>query len=277
MKLTRRKFLNLGIKGVVLISAGNSIQTFANSSKLHGKNLNIALRFAIASDGHYGQTGIQYESFHLDMINWLNAEKDTSTLDFTFINGDLVHDDPKWVPELRAQFNKLKTPWYVSRGNHDKMDPASWEKEWGMPLNYSFIKNDTAFLVLDTSNEQGQYVCPNPAWAEQELKKLSAYKNLFVFMHITPFKWTQNGIACPQITELFEKQANLKAIFHGHDHDQDSFKEMNGKYYFFDSHIAGNWGTPYRGYRIVELSDTGDILTYQVNPTEGKKVNTTSI
>lgn len=62
-------------------------------------------------------------------------------------------------------------------------------------------------------------------------------------MHITPFTWTKGGLACPEIVKLFNKQANLKAVFHGHDHDQDSVKENMGKRYFFDSHIAGNWGT----------------------------------
>ena len=277
MKVTRRKFLNLGAKSVFIISAGSAIQAFPAEPYFSGKKANTVLRFAIASDGHYGQPGVKYEQFHSEMMVWLNTEKDRNTLDFTVINGDLIHDDPKWTSELKTHFDKLKMPWYVSRGNHDRMDPASWQKAWGVPLNYSFVKNNTAFLVLDTSNEKGEYICPDLDWTVNELKKLSSYKQLFVFMHITPFKWTTHGIPCPQITALFDKQANLKAIFHGHDHDQDSFKKNNGKYYFFDSHIGGSWGTNYRGYRIVELSDSGEIITYQVNPAEKKMVNTLNI
>ena len=211
------------------------------------------------------------------MIDWLNEEKDQNSLDFTFLNGDLIHNDPKWAAELRPHFDKLQMPWYVSRGNHDRMDPAGWQKAWGVPLNYSFVKNNAAFLVLDTCNEKGEYICPDLNWTANELKKLSIHKHLFVFMHITPFKWTVNGIPCPELTELFDKQANLKAIFHGHDHDQDGFKKNNGKYYFFDSHIGGSWGTKYRGYRVVELSDAGEIITYQVNPAEKKTVNSLQI
>ncbi|HCN84012.1 MAG TPA: transcriptional regulator [Sphingobacteriaceae bacterium] len=277
MKVSRRKFLDLGIKSAFLIRAGNSIQALGADRHFSKNNSQTILRFAIASDGHYGQPDVKYEQFHTEMINWLNIEKDQNSLDFTFINGDLVHDEPKWAPELKGHFNELKTPWYVSRGNHDKMDSVAWEKAWDMPLNYSFIKNNSAFLVLDTANEKGEYICSDVEWTAKELKKLSSFKQLFVFMHITPFSWTANGKPCPQIVELFDKQANLKAVFHGHDHDQDGFKEHNGKYYFFDSHIAGNWGTSYRGYRIVEVSDAGEIITYQVNPAEKKTVNTSRI
>jgi len=35
----------------------------------------------------------------------------------------------------------------------------------------------------------------------------------------------------------------------------------------FDSHIGGNWGTNYRGYRIVELQKENKLLTYIMNPT----------
>lgn len=92
-------------------------------------------------------------------------------------------------------------------------------------------------------------------------------------MHITPFSWTKSGLPCPVIAELFAKQPNVKAVFHGHDHDQDDVKENNGKYYFFDSHIGGNWSTEYHGYRIIEILKNGDILTYQMNPSLNVKVN----
>jgi Icc protein len=96
-------------------------------------------------------------------------------------------------------------------------------------------------------------------------------------MHITPVKWTENAIACPEIVQLFDAQKNLKAIFHGHDHDQDNVKVNNGKHYFFDSHIGGSWGTNYRGYRVVEVLKSGEILTYQVNPVTTERVNSNRI
>jgi hypothetical protein len=92
-------------------------------------------------------------------------------------------------------------------------------------------------------------------------------------MHITPFKWTDNGIDCPELIRLFQKHPNVKAVFHGHDHDQDNVKEHKGISYFFDSHIGGSWGTEYRGYRVVEVLKEGSVLSYQMNPAAGKVVN----
>ncbi len=72
---------------------------------------------------------------------------------------------------------------------------------------------------------------------------------------------------------MFSQQANLKAIFHGHDHDQDNMKQKDGRLYFFDSHVGGSWGTAYRGYRVLEIMKNGDVLTYQMNPAANEQVN----
>ena len=140
-------------------------------------------------------------------------------------------------------------------------------------LAFFFEHKGVAFLVLNTADDKGNYVCPDIDWTKTHLQQSASKKQLFVFMHITPLSWTKNGLSCPDIVELFNNQQNLKAVFHGHDHDQDDVKENNGKYYFFDSHVAGNWGTAYNGYRIVEVLKSGEILTYQMNPSSQQKVN----
>jgi hypothetical protein len=38
--------------------------------------------------------------------------------------------------------------------------------------------------------------------------------------------------------------------------------------FLFDSHVGGSWGTPYRGFRVVELLNDGTLVTYMMNPTE---------
>jgi hypothetical protein len=59
---------------------------------------------------------------------------------------------------------------------------------------------------------------------------------------------------------------NIAAVFHGHDHDEHDIKTADGKPYLFDGHFGGNWGLPYKGYRIVEVLDNGKVRTYQYNP-----------
>ncbi len=69
--------------------AGNSLM-----NRLAGAQL--LQRFAVASDGHYGQPGTEYENFHDEMMNWLNLEHEASRLSFCIFNGDLIrHYLPK--------------------------------------------------------------------------------------------------------------------------------------------------------------------------------------
>jgi 3',5'-cyclic-AMP phosphodiesterase len=277
MLYNRRKFLQLTFKSAVVISAGNTLQSFCASDFVLPSKDKIRLRFAVASDGHYGQPNTNYDSMHDEMIGWLQAEQKDRGIDFTMINGDIYHDDIEMLPLVKQHWDKLGMTYYVSHGNHDKAAETVWQQTWNTKWHYSFEQQDAVFLVLNTADETGKYICPDLDRTKAQLEKHQSKKQLFVFMHITPFNWTKNGIPCTELTEMFAQQKNLKAIFHGHDHDQDNVKENAGKYYFFDGHIAGNWGTDYRGYRIVEILKTGEMITYQMNPASGKQVNSNKI
>src|SRR6516164_4523430 len=99
MNLSRKEFLKLSLKSAFIISAGNSLQSFvANGLSLPPPD-SVRLRFAVASDGHYGQEKTNYEFYHDRMVNFLNEEKARRGLDFTMINGDLFHNDVRYLPE----------------------------------------------------------------------------------------------------------------------------------------------------------------------------------
>lgn len=273
MPTSRRKFIKLAASGVVLLGVGNTARAFAVSNFTLPSVHDIKLRFAIASDGHFGQKDTDSEAKHNEMIAWINAEYKGRGLDFAFINGDLFHDDITLLPTAKSYWDKLSVPYYVSHGNHDHITEDGWEQTWGKPWHYGFEEGETAFVVLNTADEAGKYICPDLDKTKQLLAQYQKFERLFVFMHITPVKWTEAGIECPEVIALFSQQTNLNAVFHGHDHDQDDVKEKDGKHYFFDSHVAGNWGTEYRGYRIVEILKNGDVLTYQMNPAKKQQVN----
>jgi 3',5'-cyclic-AMP phosphodiesterase len=277
MNASRREFISLGFKSVFIIGLGNTLESFTADHFNFPQKNEISLRFAIASDGHYGQPQTEYEIYHDEIIGWINTEKEQRGLDFAFINGDMFHNDVAFLEEVKKKWDGLKMPYYVSHGNHDNTDPENWQRVWNMKEDFVFENNDIGFLVLNTADEKGKYICPDLDFAKVQLQKMLPRKHLFVFMHITPVKWTPNGIDCSDLVDLFSNQPNLRAIFHGHDHQLDDVKLKNGKYYFFDSHIGGNWGTNYRGYRIVEVHDSGDIFTYQMNPIANTKVNTNDL
>ena len=277
MSVNRRKFFQLTFKTVVVIGAGNTLQSFAaNSFTLPHKD-DILLRFAVVSDGHYGQPGTKYEEMHNEMVDWLNAEHKKRSLNFTVVNGDLFHDNNEMLLPVKKQWDKLVMPYYVSHGNHDKVTEDVWQQTFNTKWHYAFEHDDIAFLVLNTADVTGKYIWPDLQWTKEQLEKYAAKKQLYVFMHITPFDWTKGGLPCPEIASMFSNQKNLKAVFHGHDHDQDNVKENGGKYFFFDSHVAGNWGTTYRGYRIVEVLKNGSVITYQMNPSGNIQVNNNTL
>ena len=277
MSLSRRKFFKLSLNGAFVISVKNVLQPFNGADFSLFPASEIITRFAIVSDGHYGQEKTEYKLLHNQMVKWLNAEKNERSIDFTMVNGDLFHNDASFLPIVKSRWDQLKMPYYVSHGNHDQTPEDNWKKTWNTQWHYSFEQKDAAFIVLNSADDKGTYICPDVEWTKNELQRFNSKKQLFVFMHITPFKWTGAGLPCPEIVELFDKQENLKAVFHGHDHDQDDVKENNGKYYFFDSHVGGNWGTDYNGYRIVEILKSGEIITYQMNPSSRQKINNKDI
>lgn len=273
MENTRRHFLKQALTAAVWIGAGNTLKAFAGNDVILPSRKRIKLRVAIASDGHYGQPDTSYLAMHSDMVSWINDENKRRGVDFACINGDLFHNDVSFLDPVKKHWDKLSMPYYVSHGNHDMIDEENWTKTWNNGWHYGFEKKDIGFVVLNTADHKGTYISPDVDKTRQLLQKYENHQQLFVFMHITPIKWTDNGIDCHEVVQLFNKQANLKAVFNGHDHDQDNVKENKGCHYFFDAHIAGNWGTTYRGYRILEIMKNGDILTYQMNPARKEKVN----
>jgi 3',5'-cyclic AMP phosphodiesterase CpdA len=262
----RRKFIEK-----TTIASGLSF-LFANRTRPEGNNRGrvvqspLPVRFAIASDGHFGQPDTDYERFHSEMTEWLNFEARLRGLDFVVFNGDLIHDQPEFLPLVKDRFSKLQIPYYAVKGNHDKVTASVWEQTWGYGQNHGFAKGDYAFLLGTTSNENGDYLCADLDWFKAELKKYADKKGIFVFLHICQHSFTRHGISCPEINNLLESTQNVAAVFHGHDHDMDNVVYSNGRAYFFDGHMGGSWGTNYRGYRIVEIAPDGGIGTYQCNP-----------
>ncbi|UYQ91864.1 metallophosphoesterase [Chitinophaga horti] len=275
--ISRRTFLGNSLKSIALIGIGNTLQSFSADDFILPAPEDVLLRFALVSDGHYGQKDTPYGDTHRQMADWLNTLHTSRKLDFAVVNGDLFHDNPAFLPEVKTAWDRLNMKYYVTHGNHDQTPETNWEQTFGYGWHHDFAVNDNAFLILNTADIAGKYICPDLDWTARKLEQYKKHKHLFVFMHITPFKWTDNGIDCPELQAMFSKQANLRAVFHGHDHDQDSVKQHGNKHYFFDGHLGGNWGKPYHGYRTVEVLKNGTVLTWQVNPNEKTPVNNTRI
>ena len=276
----RRIFLKGSLASILL--AGLSKSVLALAPKMHTSlpmGAKAKLRFAIASDGHYGQPGTEYKKDHENLVQWINEAHDANPLDFVIINGDLVHDQPELLKEVKNNyFDKFKVPFYAIPGNHDHADASIWKSVFGYEDNYSFKKNDVGFILANTSDTKGKYICPDNDFLKRELEKFKDLKTVLIVLHIPPHFWVPESpfVDCPDTISLLHSYDNVKAVFHGHDHSLDAVFYTNKLPHFFDAHFGGNWGTQYKGYRIVEVNEAGRLTTYQVNASKNPILNTTT-
>lgn len=274
MTSSRRSFLKKSVGTAAVLSGSVTVESLAAPRQPDSARI---FRFAVASDGHFGQPKTEFETFFKQIILHMKAEKERSGLDAVFFNGDLIHDDPTFMPQVKTYFDQLPVPYFVTRGNHDKVSSAVWQQIWGYPENHVVDVGPCSFVLGNTSNEKGEYVCADHRWLAEALTKLRKKKHVFILLHIPQRKWTANGIDCPQVMETIERFPNVKAVFHGHEHDQDSVKMEANKPFIFDGHFGGSWGTAYHGYRIVEVFADGRISTYQFNPEVNPIVNSQAL
>ncbi|MFT3703165.1 MAG: metallophosphoesterase [Agriterribacter sp.] len=257
----RRHFIR-AMSGTVLLLANGSIVRagFLNEKK-------VLFRFAVASDGHYGEEKTEFTSYYQKLVQSINTYHSTTPLNGCVINGDIIHNDPAFLPEAAKELQQLQVPFYVTRGNHDHVTADLWQKTWSMPLNHSVVIQDQVFLLGDTSNEKGEYLAPDTDFFNAKLKEYKSAKNIFIFLHITPVQWTDNGVDGRAFQKLVQQHKNVRAVFNGHDHDEDNVKMLGSVPFLFDGHFGGSWGTSYRGFRIVELLEDNSIRSFVMNPT----------
>ncbi|PYF74945.1 metallophosphoesterase family protein [Pedobacter nutrimenti] len=279
---SRRFFLKSSLTGLVLAGVAPVVSAVSPIAQdlLPQPSGKLKLRLAIASDGHYGQPGTPYKRDHENMVKWLNQAHEASPLDFVIINGDLVHDQPELLSEVKKDYyDHLKVPFYAIPGNHDHADTARWKAVFGYEDNFSFEKNGIGFILANTSDTSGKYLAPNADFMSRELEKFKALKTVFVVLHIPPHSWVPENpfVDSPETISLLHRYPNVKAVFHGHDHSLDAVFYTSKLPHFFDAHIGGSWGTSYRGYRIVEVDQNDKIRTYQVKASAEPVLNQTML
>ena len=269
MHISRRSFIkNMGFASAILLGGGihplSAAEVFERRKK-------VKLRFAVASDGHYGQPKTEFDAFFNKITEQINTFHKQTPLDFCVINGDIIHNEKPFLAVSKQKLDQLTIPYYVTRGNHDMVSAEHWKDVWNVPLNHDVVIKKNALLLGDTSNEEGKYLPPDLEWMKTKLHAHQHRKNVFIFLHIPQAKWTPNAIDTPAFFELIKQYPNVKAVFHGHEHDQDGVKMVGKIPFLFDAHFGGNWGTAYKGFRVVEVMKDNSMLTYIMNPTE--KIN----
>ena len=209
--ISRRKFIKDISSASLLLWGGSMLNiTSAEAEALSKKS---TLRFIVASDGHYGQAGTEFDSFQESLLKHTSGFHSSSALDFCVINGDIIHDGKEHLVPSKTFLDKLPVKYYVTKGNHDRVSDEYWKEVWGMPVNHDVVINNNALLFATTSNEAGDYLSPDLAWMTSVLEKHDKRKNVFIFIHIPQAKWTKNGIETPAFFELIKKHKQYLAVF----------------------------------------------------------------
>ncbi len=262
---SRRSFIrNISLASVVLLGGKLNALSGEDVFRLRKK---VKLRFVVLSDSHYGQPKTLFDEMMQTVTTEINHFHQANPVDFCVINGDLIHNEKTFLPRFKEKADRLAVPYFVTRGNHDMVSDEEWKTVWNTPLNHDAVVKGSALLFGDTSNEKGTYLSPDLVWLEKKLKDYKKNKQVFLFLHIPQAKWTANGIDTPAFFELVKQYPNIKAVFHGHEHDKDGVHMHENIPYMFDSHVGGSWGTDYRGFRVVELMNDRSLVTYMMNPT----------
>ncbi len=262
--MNRRLFLK-GVSAAVVISACGKIVKAVTPRHFDSKTV---FRFAVGSDLHYGEPKTNYDQYFLDLQTAFSQYHRQYPCEFFTFNGDVFHNDPALLPLAAAKLKQLHPKLLVTHGNHDMVPAAAWEQAWGMPLNHDMVIGNQVILLGNTADEKGKYICPDVEWFAGKLEEYKTAQNIFIFLHITPVKWTDNGLDCTEFQALIRKYPNIRAIFNGHDHDQDSVKLLDNCPipFLFDGHVGGSWGVGYHGFRVVELKEDGSLLSFIMNP-----------
>lgn len=253
--MQRRSF----IKNISLATAITPLMPFLTFGKMNFPADPI-FRFIIASDGHYGQSGTDFESVHQTLIDSINKEEKVGMVIF---NGDLIHDEPKWMPEVKKVYERLQAPYFPVRGNHDRITVQAWEEIWGISPNFAFVQEEKfGFILADSSNEKGEYLCVDFDFLKNKLNEFEQLSHVFVCIHISQQDWTRHGVSCKEVMDLLASYPNVKAVIHGHDHDVNGVMLYKKKPFVWTGHFGGNWGSPVPGYRVVEIGADGSTVTY---------------
>ena len=174
--------------GSLILTSGHVFALSEKQVDLYAKQ--VVLRFAVASDVHYGQPETNYQLMLDQVIKQINIEHQKAAFHFCVMNGDIIHNDPQFLLPAKQHLSTLDMPFHVTRGNHDMVTLATWQSVFGVDFNYQVDYADTAVILVDSSNEKGEYLSPSLDWLKQKLDANRDKKNILLFVHIPQAKWT---------------------------------------------------------------------------------------
>ncbi|MFP4521274.1 MAG: metallophosphoesterase family protein [Fibrobacterota bacterium] len=232
-----------------------------------GNSVSEEIRFIVISDSHYGEPGTSSRRNLRHIIKWIEFEK-RQGLDFFVLNGDISHDSLSYLKEGASFFKKTGVPFFPVRGNHDQVSDSVWKSIWGFPADTTFVLGGVNLIFLSSSDESGNYLCPDNAFLRSAVKSGKRENPSFIFSHIAlNQEWARHSVDCPESASILKSRKNI-FLFSGHDHDRYGGLKDGGLTVLFSGRSGGSWGEAPRGYRVFEFSK-GSWRSFYFVPSSG--------
>jgi len=270
---------NLDLEFDVDLASAADVELYVKRDKSN----NVALRFAIYSEGHWGYSPMEYEDEHDAALAKINDYHAANPVDFIVANGDLVHDNVDFHAELKTAFlSQLDMPYYPVFGNHDWCTEAEWITEYGISRNYSFESGDYGFILAKSGVEldASDYVPGDDVWVKNQIDGFSDKKGVFIFQHISPLELSQDAYAAPDNNMRVQyARDEVLMTFHGHHHQVNYIREIQDNLYAYACRISGvdlgGNGFPDidYGFRVVTVYDDNTVDTKQVKISDDATIN----
>jgi Icc protein len=214
-----------------------------NIAKLSSMPAKQEFRFAVIGDSQRFYDEVE------DFVDSINKRDDIS---FVLLNGDItdfgLNREYRWINNI---MKRLKVPYISVIGNHDMI--ANGRKvytEMFGPDNFSFEYSGCKFVCLNTNSmEVGKDgSIPDLPWLQSQLSNRSAYRNAFVFGHMSPqdeeFDETKSEAYSSMLAD-----ADVPLSIHGHQHKFSRKPDPKGFEYLVVASMEK------RSYAIVTVND----------------------
>lgn len=233
----------------------------------------VLFRFAVASDIHWGEADTNYESHTRNFVSAFQDFNKKNSCDFLVLNGDLIHNDPIYLPEVQSALKDAHPKLYVTQGNHDRVSNDVWKQTWGQAVNSDFAIDNMAFIFGSTLGPASALYMKGPDldFLEQSLEKYKNKEHVFIFWHIYPHS-SNDEPRGSDVNVILQKYSNIRAVFNGHDHNEEGIRTIQQIPYMFDGRLGGSWGSFDRNFRVVEITKS-EIVSYLMTPSTRKRLN----
>ena len=156
--------------------------------------------------------------------------------------------------------------------NFTKVEITKKEKKIVITSSLGYIQKTLPINELQ-NNLAGEYLCADLNYLKGVLNSFEKLQQVYVFIHISQQDWTRSGVACQEFMDLIASYKNVRATFHGHDHDLDGLMVYRDKPFLWAGHFGGSWGNPFPSYRVCEVGEDGKAVTYLKTIKEGMLLN----